>query len=158
MPPRLLRRAACLMVLCLQLISISNATTMTKHHTSTISSWPVMGSSKQQQKNSSSDIVVCPTKCRCRFFIWNFISYIKYKETMYQVKQNTLEGKGGIKFIRIQPDTLLSAWYPQLRKGLIKPDACCICGYSWKDHLEFWWYLKKRKGCVSKEFESYIKS
>lgn len=149
----LARRVVCLIALCLQLISRSNATTSKL-------SWPTMGSSsKQQQKNSlHHDIIVCPTKCRCRFFIWDFISYIKYKETIYQVNQNTLEGKGGVKFVRMQPGTLLSAWYPQLRKGLIKPNACYICGYSWNDHLEFWWYLKKRKGCVSKEFESYIKS
>ena len=120
--------------------------------------WPTMSTSNQhhQKTSSSQDDDFCPTKCQCKFFVWDFIAYCKYKETIYQVRQNTIEGLGGKKFVRIQPNSLLEKWYPQLRAGVLKPDRCCACGYSWKDHLQFWWYYKQKKGRVSKQFDSYM--
>ena len=115
-------------------------------------------SNQQHQKipSSQDDVLISPTKCQCKFFVWDFIAYCKYKETIYQVRQNTIEGLGGKKFVRIQPNSLLEKWYPQLIGGVLKPDRCCVCGYSWKDHLQFWWYCKQKKGRVSKQFDSYM--
>lgn len=96
---------------------------------------------------------LCPAACQCKFFLWNFVSFYKYSETTYHIKQNTFEGKGGKKFVRIQPNTVLEKWYPQLRAGKLKTDACFLCGHSWKDHLEYWWYCRRRKGGVSSAFE-----
>lgn len=72
---------------------------------------------------------------------------------MFDARQNTFEGKGGKKFVRIQPNTILEKWYPQLREGQLKTDDCFLCGYSWKDHLEYWWYCRRRQGGVSAAFE-----
>lgn len=104
---------------------------------------------------SSSSHEPCPTPCHCKFFLWNFISYYKYKQTMLQSQQNTFEGRGGKKFVRIQPNTILERWYPQLREGQLKTDACFLCGYSWKDHLEYWWHCRRRQGGVS-AFDHYM--
>lgn len=121
-----------------------------KYH-NTLMLWPTLGSSNKdmmeyyaslhhEERNS------CPTSCRCKCFLWDFISYFKYKETVFQSRQNTFEGRGGKKFVRIQPNTLLERWYPQLRSGKLKPNGCMLCGYTWKDHLEYWWYCRRRKG------------
>ena len=129
--------------------------------------WPTMGISPPQQSHSlaprdgkspsSSHDIICPTSCRCKFFIWDFVSYFKYKETTYQVQQNTFEGRGGKKFVRIQPDSTLEKWYPEYRAGQLRTDKCLICGHSWKDHLEYWWHCRRRQKNVS-AFDSFIES
>lgn len=136
-----------MVLLCLGQILFCNAAIL----------WPTMSISNQQYQipSSQDDVLICPTKCQCKFFIWDFVAYCKYKETIYQVRQNTIEGLGGKKFVRIQPNSLLEKWYPQLIGGMLKPDRCCICGYSWKDHLQFWWHCKQKKG-VCKQFDSYM--
>jgi hypothetical protein len=98
------------------------------------------------------------TSCRCKFFIWNFISYIKFKETTSQVKENTIEGLGGRRFVRVKPGSLLERWYPQLRANQLKVDGCFLCGYSFREHLEFWWWCKKQRttGGGYSKFESVI--
>mmetsp|Transcript_25204 Transcript_25204/g.45437 ORF Transcript_25204/g.45437 Transcript_25204/m.45437 type:complete len:291 (+) Transcript_25204:221-1093(+) len=98
----------------------------------------------------------CTTSCRCNFFLWDFVSFFKYRETTFSAKQNTFEGKGGRKFVRIQPNTVLEKWYPQLRAGKLKPNACLLCGHSWEEHLEFWWYCRRKQGGVSSAFERCI--
>ena len=94
----------------------------------------------------------CPKECRCRFFLWDFVSYYKYHETISLAQQNIFEGKGGKKFVRLQPNTNLEKWYPQLRQGLLKTDGCLLCGHSYNDHLQFWWNRRRKKGDVS-EFD-----
>lgn len=104
-------------------------------------------SSSSQMKHTSS--------CHCKFFVWNVLSYLKYKETLYQTRQNTIEGRGGKKFIRMQPGSMLEKWYPQLKSGLLKPDGCVLCGFSYKEHLEYWWRCRRRQGGVA-SFDRYI--
>lgn len=88
----------------------------------------------------------CPTSCRCSFFVWDFVSYYLYKMTMRQVRENTFEGKGGKKFIRIQSSNkALETLYPQLRAGELKKDGCLVCEHSWKEHLEYWWWCQRRR-------------
>lgn len=96
------------------------------------------------------------TDCRCRFFIWDFLSFYKYHETLSLARQNTLEGKGGKKFVRLQQDSRLEKWYPQLRQGILKTDGCALCGYSYKDHLLFRWHCRTKKGDVS-EFDRFMR-
>ena len=162
--PRFYVVTACLVhiMMCSLTISIAGAT-------SSEQPWPTMGSSQydmhkvvsksqlrqraihQRETTQTSrsrhivDITTCPTSCRCNFFLWDFISYFKYYETLTQAKQNTFEGKGGKKFVRIQPNTLLERWYPELKMNKLKPGGCFLCGYSWSDHLEYWWHCKRIK-------------
>lgn len=157
-----LNRSICLIVLCLGffMITLCNSSSTSEYQTLTPRrNWPTMGiSSKHQQQYQLSEkqqSIDCPTSCQCRLFIWDIVSYIKYKHTTNQVKEQTIEGLGGKKFIRIQPNTLLEQWYPQLRRGLLKPNSCAICGYSWDDHLMYWDYLKQKKRGVS-EFDKHI--
>mmetsp|Transcript_3169 Transcript_3169/g.5557 ORF Transcript_3169/g.5557 Transcript_3169/m.5557 type:complete len:264 (-) Transcript_3169:229-1020(-) len=135
--------------------------------------WPTLGSSKQIKPDSSTCLhdddnsiadkrrtkhnISCTTSCRCKFFLWNFISYIKFKETTSLVKENTIEGLGGKRFVRVKPGSLLERWYPQLRANQLKTDGCFLCGHTFREHLEYWWWCKKGRsnGGYSK-FESVI--
>ena len=153
-------RSTCLMVLCLGffMITLCNASTSEYQTLTPRRTWPTIISSKHHQQyqiSTNQQSIECPTSCECRLFLWDILSYLKYKHTTYQVKEQTIEGLGGKKFIRIQPNTLLERWYPQLRKGLLKPDSCALCGYSWDDHLMYWDYLKQKKRGIS-EFDQYI--
>mmetsp|Transcript_595 Transcript_595/g.771 ORF Transcript_595/g.771 Transcript_595/m.771 type:complete len:258 (-) Transcript_595:514-1287(-) len=94
--------------------------------------------------------------CRCKFFLWNFISYIKFKETTSLVNENTIEGLGGKRFVRVKPGSLLERWYPQLRAGQLKTDGCALCGHSFREHLEYWWWCKKRSNGGYSKFESVV--
>ena len=138
------------MVLCLGFfITLCNASSTSEYKTLTAAgTWPIMSiSSKHQQQYQpplKQQSIEC-TSCKCRLFLWDIVSYIKYKHVINRVHENTIEGLGGKKFIRIQPNTLLERWYPQLRRGLLKPDRCSLCGYSWDDHLMYWDYLKQRR-------------
>lgn len=97
-----------------------------------------------------------PSFCRCKFFLWNFISYIKFKETTSLVNENTIEGLGGKRFVRVKPGSLLERWYPQLRTGQLKTDGCALCGHSFREHLEYWWWCKKRSNGGYSKFESVV--
>jgi hypothetical protein len=63
---------------------------------------------------------------------------------------------GGKKFVRLQQNSRLEKWYPQLRQGILKTDGCALCGYSYKDHLLFRWYCRTKKGDVS-EFDRFMR-
>ena len=39
--------------------------------------------------------------------------------------------------MRIKPSSILEALYPLSKHG---PERCCICGLSFRDHLNTWWY------------------
>ena len=96
------------------------------------------------QSESSSP----PCCCRCCIYIWDILSYLKYHHVQSQSKQYIIEGKGGKKFIRIPPNSILKIWYPQLLSGALKTNSCWLCGYSWQDHLRYWWDCRKRSGNV----------
>ncbi|KAL7478535.1 hypothetical protein ACHAW6_004291 [Cyclotella cf. meneghiniana] len=97
--------------------------------------------------------------CTCKFFVWDFWSYFKHRETTYQLHRNTYEGLGGRKFVRVQPGSILEKWYPQLRRGALRKDGCLLCGYSFTDHLEFWSTCKQIRGKGSPSyFDRYLES
>lgn len=134
--------------------------------------WPIMGSSSadahfrdksattplssnHRTHLSSESTVLSDTsyrtsssRCHCHIFIWDFPSYFKYHHVLNLSRQYTIEGLGGKKFIRIPPNSILEKFYPQLVSGQLKPNKCWLCGYSWQDHLKFWWDCRKRRGDV----------
>jgi len=140
------------------------------------SNWPTLGSSTQIEPDSRkwmhddhsveeddkllraghNNIPCTTSSCRCKFFLWNFISYVKFKETTSLIHENTIEGLGGKRFVRVKPGSLLERWYPQLRANQLKTDGCALCGHSFRDHLEYWWWCKKRSNGGYSKFESVI--
>lgn len=144
--------------------------------TATPNNWPTLNSSTQIEPDSTNWMhddhsiddnkllrarhknTPCSTSsCRCNFFLWNFISYIKFKETTSLVNENTIEGLGGKRFVRVKPGSLLERWYPQLRAGQLKTNGCALCGHSFPEHLEYWWWCKKRSSNEDySKFESVI--
>ena len=136
--------------------------------------WPTLGSTLQTKSDSSlawlhddnsratkararhNNISCTTTSCRCKFFLWDFISYIKFRETTALVKENTIEGLGGKRFVRVKPGSLLERWYPQLRANKLKTDGCFLCGHTFREHLEYWWWCKKRSNGHYSKFESVI--
>jgi len=111
----------------------------------------------QADRRRTRQYIPCTTtSCRCKIFIWNFVSYIKFKETISQVKENTIEGLGGKRFVRVKPGSVFARWYPQLRANQLKVDGCFLCGHSFREHLEFWWWCKKRSTGGYSKFETVI--
>lgn len=67
--------------------------------------------------------------------------------------EKLFSGKSGKRFVRMQSNAV-ERWYPLLREGSLRPDSCSLCGYSWKDHLEYWSHCHSRKRGAS-EFDRY---
>lgn len=109
--------------------------------------WPTINTSPQY--SSSSTTRASPSQsirsCQCKFFLWDIISYIKYRETYRKMQQNTYEGLGGRKFVRVQPGSYFERCLPQLKSGKLKKDGCWICGYSFREHLIYWSECKQRR-------------
>lgn len=126
-----------------------------------IDPWPTINASPQYitrnvVRTPSADEIDTST-CRCKFFIWDILSYIKYGETNRLIRKNTYEGLGGRKFVRVQPGGYFERWMPQLRGGKLKKDACWLCGYSFRDHLEYWSGCKRtNNGGKQSAFDSYL--
>jgi hypothetical protein len=124
-----------------------------------IDPWPTINSSPLFSTNlnhnirpSSSQVV---NACRCKFFLWDIISYIKFCETNREIRENSFEGLRGRKFVRVQPGSLLEKWLPQMRRGRLKKDGCVLCGYSFRDHLEYWSNCRQKVKGVS-AFDRYL--
>jgi len=103
-------------------------------------------SSSQSSSPSPSPPLPYPrpnTKCQCSIYVFNPLSYYQYHETIYQIRRHTYEGLGGRKFVRIPPGSTLEALYRKRKE--FKPDGCIVCGYGWRDHLEYWWWVKRRR-------------
>lgn len=85
---------------------------------------------QQEDNNKSNDTGSCP------IFLWNPVSYVRSHLCRRLVRDQVYEGLGGKKFVRIKPDSLLSALYPCSQH---KTDGCLVCGHTWHDHLHDWW-------------------
>jgi len=94
--------------------------------------------------------------CHCRLFLWDIISYIKCSATNRLISQNTCEGLGGRKFVRVQPGSYFEKWLPHVRTGRLKKDGCCLCGYSFRQHLHYWSRCKRNK--ESSTFDEFLDS
>jgi hypothetical protein len=72
----------------------------------------------------------------CRFFIWDAMSAIRYHMCHSELKKYIYEGKGGKKYVRLLPDSVLEKLYPCTQYAT---DRCSICQFSFRDHLVSWW-------------------
>jgi hypothetical protein len=52
------------------------------------------------------------------------------------MKDHVYEGRGGVKFVRIEPGSILQLLYPCSRYS---PDSCLFCGGSFEDHMTLKW-------------------
>ena len=102
-----------------------------------------------------------PSGVCCGFFVWNVPSAICYHWGARLKDRHTTEGRGGIKYVRIDEKGLLKYFWPCSR---FQPDACAICGHSWHDHLLLRWptkgsaldtYLDAKQSLTIKEKESW---
>ena len=120
--------------------------------------WPTINNSPLYSRSiPNTGTPIDNNSCHCKFFFWDFISFIKYRRTNNFVKQNTYEGLSGRKFIRVHPaGSVYEKWLPQLRNGILKKDACSLCGYSFTDHLEFWTQCQQRRRYST--LDSYLDS
>ena len=72
----------------------------------------------------------------CGFFLWDAPSALLYHWTNHLLKDCIYEGRGGHKFVRIEPGSILQLLYPWSRYS---PDRCVNCGGNFHDHLTLWW-------------------
>lgn len=72
----------------------------------------------------------------CGFYLWDAPSALLHKWCHHLMKDCVIEGRGGKKFVRVQPGSMLQLLYPCSRYS---PDRCLICGGTFRDHLTLWW-------------------
>uniref|UniRef100_A0A7S0CEK4 Uncharacterized protein n=1 Tax=Proboscia inermis TaxID=420281 RepID=A0A7S0CEK4_9STRA len=77
-----------------------------------------------------------PVKATCPFFILDVSSLVKYKLCVRLMQSKVYEGRGGKKFVRIRPNSLLEDLYPCSQHS---PNRCLICKETFRDHLLSWW-------------------
>lgn len=80
-----------------------------------------------------------PSSSCCGFFVWNVPSAICYHWGTQLKYKHTTEGRGGVKYVRIDKKGLLKYFWPCSR---FRDDSCAICGHSWKEHLLLRWPTK----------------
>ena len=83
--------------------------------------------------------VRAPKRRACRFFLWDASSALLYRWCKHLMRDCVYEGKGGHRFIRIPPGSILQLLHPISRYST---DRCVFCGGSFHDHLELWWSKK----------------
>lgn len=87
-------------------------------------------------RNSGNPSEISTSRRACGFYWWNVASASMYHLCRYLMKDAVFEGKGGRKFVRIEPNSLLELLYPVSRHS---PDKCVFCGGSFADHLTLRW-------------------
>lgn len=80
-----------------------------------------------------------PKRRACNFFLWDASSALLYRWCKHLMRDCVYEGKGGHRFIRIPPGSILQLLHPITRYST---DRCVFCGGSFHDHLELWWSKK----------------
>lgn len=98
----------------------------------------------------------------CRFFVWDGLSALRYHLCNRLIRENLYEGRGGQKFVRIRPGSLLESLYSQ--HGKHGNDRCAICNQPFKAHLASWWFndlytpydlylerINKQASCLEKD-------
>jgi hypothetical protein len=88
--------------------------------------------------SASSSIINAGTKkVACGLYIWNAPSALLHKWCTHLLRECIYEGRGGVKFVRIEPGSILQLLYPSLRH--YSPDSCVLCGGTYQDHLALAW-------------------
>ena len=72
----------------------------------------------------------------CMIYIWDFPSAVLSKWCHHLQRDCIYEGRGGKKFVRIEPGSMLQLLYPCSRYST---DRCWLCGGNFRDHLTLWW-------------------
>ena len=80
-----------------------------------------------------------PKRRACNFFLWDASSALLYRWCKHLMRDCVYEGKGGRRFVRIPPGSILQLLHPISRYST---DRCVFCGGSFHDHLELWWSKK----------------
>mmetsp|Transcript_5442 Transcript_5442/g.7131 ORF Transcript_5442/g.7131 Transcript_5442/m.7131 type:complete len:367 (+) Transcript_5442:104-1204(+) len=105
---------------------------------------------KTESKPASSSCSNKQQTCCCRFFLWNVPSSICYHLSNKLRRERTTEGRGGIKYVRIEQRGLLNHLWPCSR---FKADSCMICGNSLREHLLLNW---STLGCRNTPFDNHL--
>jgi len=87
--------------------------------------------------SSLESLVATRRRRACSFYVWDMPSALLYKWTQHLLKDCVYEGRGGKKFVRIRPGSVLQLLYPS--SSNYSPDKCLICGGCFRDHLRLWW-------------------
>jgi len=72
----------------------------------------------------------------CGFYLWDALSAGKYHLCRHLLRDCVYEGRGGRRFVRIEPGSLLQLLYPLSQHH---PDRCLVCSGTFRDHLTLWW-------------------
>lgn len=72
----------------------------------------------------------------CSIYIWDFPSALLSRWCQHLQRDCVYEGRGGHKFVRIEPGSMLQLLYPCSRYST---DRCWLCGGNFRDHLTLWW-------------------
>ena len=73
----------------------------------------------------------------CGFYVWDAPSALLYKWCNHLLRDSVYEGRGGRKFVRIEPGSMLQLLYPASHR--YSPDRCIFCGGSFEDHVALKW-------------------
>lgn len=105
-----------------------------KQSITSIETTSISNPSTEQPSTTTSDPQV---RRACRLFIWDVPSALLYRWCNHLQKGCEYEGRGGKRFVRIRPGSMLQALYPCSRYA---PDRCLVCGGKYLDHLTLWWF------------------
>jgi len=72
----------------------------------------------------------------CSLYVWDAPSALLWRWCNHLQRDCIYEGRGGKKFVRIEPGSMLQLLYPCSRYST---DRCWLCGGTFRDHLTLWW-------------------
>jgi hypothetical protein len=93
-------------------------------------------STSTTQKTGNKQLLPPPSGKACSFYIWDVPAATIYRLCRLLQKDCTYEGRGGRKFIYIQPGSLLQLLHPLCPRS---KDPCLICGGTYRDHMVLAW-------------------
>ena len=72
----------------------------------------------------------------CGLYVWDAPSALLYWWCRHLEKDCIYEGRGGSRFVRVRPGSVLQLLHPCSQHS---PDRCIICGGCYRDHLILGW-------------------
>lgn len=73
----------------------------------------------------------------CSLYVWDFPSAVLSKWYNHLIQDCIYEGRGGKKFVRIEPGSVMQLLFPHRKH--FHCDRCLLCGGRFVDHLTLWW-------------------
>lgn len=86
-------------------------------------------------RQTQASAVMAATGRACSLYVWDAPSALLAKWCQHLLKDCIYEGRGGHKFVRIPPGSILQLLYP----NNYSTDRCLLCGGTFRDHLTLWW-------------------